>query len=241
MGALFFRSLSEGLQAFVPIACLLAWSRAAARRDQGIGSVWGLVAAVPASLVAGYAFQASVRQAMWEAVLATVMLVPAAWFAAATLRRGDGPPIERGRSSRARLLTAAFAALSVARQAMLIVAVLFAAFAMGSVEAITQVGTGAVAAIALAAAWVFLARWLPRRTVRNATRGCAVVFLVEVAVYAFHKFAEARLLPWSEVLEAATEPYGPDGLYGLYVSYLLIILPLTLALLDLGTSARDHS
>jgi hypothetical protein len=52
-------------------------------------------------------------------------------------------------------------------------------------------------------------------------------------MYAFHESAEARLLPWSDALHAATEPYGPDGVYGRYASGLLFVIPLAAAVLTL--------
>src|SRR5947207_3231378 len=64
------------------------------------------------------------------------------------------------------------------------------------------------------------------RTMHRATVMVAGLFVVQTAVYAFHESAEARLLPWSELLHAATEPYGPDGAYGRYYSALLLVMPL---------------
>ena len=39
------------------------------------------------------------------------------------------------------------------------------------------------------------------------------------------ELTEANVLPYSEPLHWATEPYGPDGLYGQYLTYLLVLLP----------------
>jgi high-affinity iron transporter len=52
-----------------------------------------------------------------------------------------------------------------------------------------------------------------------------LVFLVQLLVYGFHELTEAGVLPFSEPLHLATEPYGPDGRYGKYLSYLLVVLP----------------
>src|ERR1700674_4873769 len=41
-----------------------------------------------------------------------------------------------------------------------------------------------------------------------------LVFVVALVVYSFHEFTEAGVLPRSEALHLATEPYGPDGTYG---------------------------
>src|SRR5207244_12039256 len=53
-----------------------------------------------------------------------------------------------------------------------------------------------------------------------------LVFVVRLLMYGFHELMEANILPCSEPLHGATEPYGPDGLYGKYLTYLLVMLPL---------------
>jgi high-affinity iron transporter len=53
-----------------------------------------------------------------------------------------------------------------------------------------------------------------------------LVFVVQLVIYGFHELAEANVFPYSEPLHWATEPYGPDGRYGQYLSYLLVMLPL---------------
>jgi len=52
------------------------------------------------------------------------------------------------------------------------------------------------------------------------------VFLVQLLIYGFHELTEANILPYSEPLHWATEPYGPDGRYGQYLTYLLVLLPI---------------
>ena len=54
-----------------------------------------------------------------------------------------------------------------------------------------------------------------------------LVFVVQLFIYGFHELTEANVLPYSEPLHWATEPYGPDGRYGKNFTYLLILLPLT--------------
>ena len=45
-----------------------------------------------------------------------------------------------------------------------------------------------------------------------------LLFMLQVAIYSFHEFSEAGLLPNSETLHAATEKFSPDGLYGKWFS-----------------------
>jgi high-affinity iron transporter len=53
-----------------------------------------------------------------------------------------------------------------------------------------------------------------------------LVFVVQLLIYGFHELTEANILPYSEPLHWATEPYGPDGRYGQWLSFMLVILPL---------------
>jgi high-affinity iron transporter len=52
------------------------------------------------------------------------------------------------------------------------------------------------------------------------------VFVVQLFIYGFHELTEANLFPGSEPLHWATEPYGPDGRYGQYLTYMLVLLPM---------------
>ena len=51
------------------------------------------------------------------------------------------------------------------------------------------------------------------------------VFVVQLLIYGFHELTEANIFPYSEPLHWATEPYGPDGVYGQYLTYMLIAVP----------------
>ncbi len=53
-----------------------------------------------------------------------------------------------------------------------------------------------------------------------------MVFVVQLLIYGFHELTEANVLPYSEPLHWATEPYGPDGRYGKYLTYLMVLLPM---------------
>jgi high-affinity iron transporter len=52
------------------------------------------------------------------------------------------------------------------------------------------------------------------------------VFVVQLFIYGFHELTEANLFPNSEALHWATEPYGPDGVYGQWLTYALVLLPM---------------
>ena len=65
---------------------------------------------------------------------------------------------------------------------------------------------------------------------RISTRLFAVGFLGQVLLFGTHEASEVGLLPWSEIVHTATEPYGPDGRYGIYLSELILGLAFTMAI-----------
>src|SRR5438132_1416927 len=44
------------------------------------------------------------------------------------------------------------------------------------------------------------------------------IFVVQLFIYGFHELTEANLIAGSQAWHDATEPYGPDGIYGKYLS-----------------------
>jgi hypothetical protein len=46
--------------------------------------------------------------------------------------------------------------------------------------------------------------------------------MLQIAIYTFHEFAEAGVLPNSEALHAATEKLSPEGLYGQWFSLVMV-------------------
>jgi hypothetical protein len=228
MSNLFFHTLSQGLQAFMPIAAVLVSCRAA--RDVRLSSAVrrGLLAAMPLSFVGGVLFRTSTHQALDEAALAAfaIVMACACWR---LLGRLEQKPIWE-LSNRALTAVSVSSCLIVVRQTLEIASVLqIATIELRSLEATTAIGVGVVTAGV--AAWTFstLAGWLAPDAKRRALATFWVFFIVQSGIYLFHESAEAGLLPWSEVLHAATEPYGPDGLYGVHFSDLLFVAPFAVA------------
>jgi hypothetical protein len=246
---LFLRTISQGLQAFVPIAVALAWFRHCGDGARISGIHRGLLLSAPATVLASWWFQRTPHRALDEAALATCAVAIAGLFAVSVrcerfalggcTRQGFTSVASAARSSSVVNLTIiAATALIVVRQTMEIGSVLeTAAFALRSYDATAAVVQGV--AVSGVTAWLvtWTARRLPETGIRAATRAFSLLFLMQVIVYAFHESAEARLLPWSEVLHLATEPYGPDGVYGIHFSDLLVIGPGLAAAWTIGRSS----
>ena len=46
-----------------------------------------------------------------------------------------------------------------------------------------------------------------------------LLFTVQVVFYAIHEFSEAEILPNSEAIHLATEPYSADGRYSMHIMF----------------------
>ena len=81
---------------------------------------------------------------------------------------------------------------------------------------------GLVAAVAFAIGWARFGHLINAKRFFQVTSIFLLLFMLQVAIYSFHEFTEAGLLPNSEFLHHATEKYSPDGLYGKWFSPLMI-------------------
>jgi len=81
---------------------------------------------------------------------------------------------------------------------------------------------GLAAAIAMAWAWGQFGHLINIKRFFQVTGIFLLLFMTQVAIYTFHEFAEAGVLPNSEALHAATEKFSPDGLYGQWFSVVMV-------------------
>src|SRR4051794_18054083 len=123
------RTISQGLQAFLPIAVTLTWFEREPERHAQAGLRWGMLAAVPATVAAMYGFQRSTRPSVIEAFLAAATLVTALWFLRRVFR-------ERSRASASGLAFALAAVLLIVRQTMEIAATVAAILHLGAADAL---------------------------------------------------------------------------------------------------------
>jgi len=232
----FVITLREGLEAFLIVAISLAYLRKTGRKALIPAIHWGIGASVALSIGAGLLLAKARNQALWEGILGiTAALLVASltvhmWRAGRHMKKDIEGKLE---ASSARIGAGAFwgvfafTLLMITREgmetAMLMNALLF------QVKALNIVG-GALGGTLLAAFVAFLwSRFGHRVNLARFFQVTAIfllVFVVQLLIYGFHELAEAGVLPNSEALHWATEPYGPDGVYGQYLTYMLVALPL---------------
>jgi high-affinity iron transporter len=232
----FVITLREGLEAFLIVAISLAYLRKTGRRGLIPAVHWGIAVSIGLSVWLGVLLARARNQALWEGLLAVVAAVLVAslivhmWRAARHIKS----QIEgRLQESAAKGGVAAFfgvfgfTVLMISREGMETALLMNALlFQIRSVQIIAGAVAGTLVAAFVAWLWsryghrVNLARFF------QVTAVFLAVFVVQLLIYGFHELSEANIFPNSQFLHDVTEPYGPDGMYGQYFSYLLIVLPM---------------
>ncbi len=241
----FVITLREGLEAFLIIAISLAYLRKSGRRELIPAVHWGIALSVLLSIGAAYLFQQASNQALWEGVLALAAAVSVATLTVHMWRTAKKIKSEiegQLRASAGKTGTAAwlgvflFTLLMISREGM------ETALLMGTL--LTQVQTmsilggavaGTLSAAGVAALWSRYGHRVNLALFFQVTAVFLMVFVAQLLIYGFHELTEANVFPGSEALHWATEPYGPEGIYGQYLTYALVAVPLGWLLFAMAT------
>ena len=229
-------TLREGLEAFLIVAISLAYLRKTGR-DRLVPAVhWGIGLSILISIGAAYLFSRASNQALWEGILALVAAVLVGTLIVHMWRHGKRLKREietRLEASAVQLGTKAFVGVFLFTVLMITREGMETALLMGTLilqNSATEIVAGAALGVVCAAfvAWLW-SKYGHRVNLALFFQVTAVflaVFVVQLVIYGLHELTEANLFPGSEPLHWATEPYGPDGRYGQFITYLLVLLPL---------------
>ena len=240
-------TLREGIEAFLIIAITLAWLRKTGRGALAGAVHAGVGVALAASWFASAAFAQAGNQPLWEGALALVTAVLVATFTVHVLRTAK--TLKRDLENRLALAAGAsrgawwgvfaFTVLAITREGMEAALLLASTYVQNDMQDFFAGALlGLAGAAGLALLWgryghrVNLARFL------QVTAVFLLLFTVQLAIYAFHEFTEAGALPFLDnaFWHVASEPYGPEGSYGHWLSYGLVAVPLAwLAFASLGS------
>ena len=232
----FVITLREGLEAFLIVAISLAYLKKTGRAGLLPAVHWGIATSVVVSIGAGLLLSRARNQALWEGVLAIVAAVSVAtlivhmWRTGKKLRKEIEGRLER---SALRTGTAAFigiftfTVLMITREGMETALLMNALlFNIKSAELIAGAVAGTLVAAMVALLW---SRYGHRVNLSRFFQVTAVflgVFVVQLLIYGFHELTEANIgIPNSDWWHWKTEPFGPDGIYGQYLTYALVALP----------------
>jgi high-affinity iron transporter len=221
--------LREGFESFLLVAVILAYLRKTGQRWL-LPAVYSAIAvSVLVSAALGYELQLGVNESLWEGVLGVVAIVMVAtlvihmWKTAPLLKKKMEKRLGEV-SSRTSRWTAfggvfLFTVLMISREGMETALMLLQ---VKDGRLISGALLGLLAAIGMAWAWARFGHLINIRRFFQVTGIFLLLFMVQVAIYSFHEFAEAGLLPNSDALHAATEKFSPDGLYGKWFSLAMV-------------------
>ena len=241
----FVITLREGLEAFLIIAISLAYLRKSGRRELIPAVHWGIGLSVLLSVGAAYLFQQAANQALWEGALALAAAVSVATLTVHMWRTAKKIKSEiEGHLSTSTAKTGSaawagvflFTLLMISREGM--ETALLIGTLLTQLQGTTILGgaiAGTLGAAAIAMLWSRYGHRVNLGLFFQVTAIFLLVFVVQLLIYGFHELTEANVFPNSEALHWATEPYGPDGIYGQYLTYLLVAGPLSWLLFAMAT------
>jgi high-affinity iron transporter len=248
----FVITLREGLEAFLIVAISLAYLRKTGRHNLLPAVHWGIGASILVSVGAGILLSRAANQALWEGVLALAAavlvgtLIVHMWRAGKHLKRDIEGRLEASSvktGAAAFLGVFGFTLLMITREGMETALLMNALiFQLASFDILMGAIAGTIIAAAIAWLWTRYGRRVNLAQFFQVTAVFLVVFVIQLVIYGVHELTEANIFPGSQPWHDATEPYGPDGIYGQYLTYLLVALPLGWLLISnmFGRAAPQH-
>jgi high-affinity iron transporter len=229
-------TMREGIEAFLIVAITAAYLRKTGRRALLPAVWWGVGTAVLLSVAASLLFQRAENKPLWEGLLAGAAGIMVASMViymrrvARRLKNDIGVKIEEAAAKPgvgALIGVFTFTLFMIVREgmetALLIGALLFQS---GSKHFFAGAIVGLCLAASLAWAWSRFGHRIDLGRFFQVTAVFLMIFVVQLVIYSFHEFTEARILPIdNDYWHITTEPYGPDGVYGQWLTYLMVLIP----------------
>ncbi len=242
----------EGVEAFLIAAFTLAFLQQTGRQHLVPAVWWGIAVAVLSSALVGVAL--AVAGGMSPAAEGWLALAAAALVISCTqhiLRHGKRLAGEiRARMARASETKGrgawwavfGFVVLMIGREGVETATMIASLARAGDMQHLLAGATiGVLCAATLAFAWARFGRRVDLSLFFRVTAVFMVLFSIQLVIYALHEFSEAGVLPLvdNEWWHLATEPYGPEGVYGAWLSYSLVLLPLGFLIAGLMRKPRS--
>jgi high-affinity iron transporter len=232
----FVITLREGIEAFLIVAISVSYLRKMGRETLLKPVYWGIAASLFTSAAAGYLFSFASNQALWEGTLAVAAAILVAtlvvhmWRAGRTFKARIQQRLKIAAESpdwRAWLGVFVFIVLMITREGMetaLLLGTLL--FQMNAPRILLGALLGVAGAAVVAFLWSRYSHLVDLRRFLQVTAVFLLVFVGQLLLYGVHELSEANVFPNSSAIHDATEPYGPDGIYGQWISFSLIAVPL---------------
>ena len=235
----------EGFEAFLTVAIIVAYLKKTGRNPLLPAVWWGIAISVIASAGLGYVLQ-KINQPLWEGVLALVAAVLVVsfvihiWRVAPTMKRDMEAKLEqRASSAWAWLGVFGFTLLMITREGMETALMLIQ---VGNMPRFwLGCALGLAAAAGMSWLWAHYGHRVNVKRFFQVTGLFLLLFTVQIVFYAIHEFSEAEILPNSEAIHLATEPYSADGRYSMHIMFgMVAICALWLATVTLIDRAKQR-
>ena len=242
--------LREGFESFLLVAVIFTYLRRSGQKWLGSAVFVAILIGLSASAALGYLLKFGVSDTTLEQVLGTTLGGYVSYFLNnESLREGIlgliaivmvgtlvvhmwklGPKIQQRMTHRLDVVSSRASRFAAAAGVFLFTFVMITREGMETALMLMQVHdqllSGALLGLAAAAifawAWVRFGHLINVKRFFQVTGIFLLLFMAQVAIYSFHEFSEAGMLPNSEVLHAATEKLSPDGLYGKWFSVFMV-------------------
>ncbi len=220
--------LREGFEAFLIVSVILAYLKRTGGARLLPWAYWGIGASIAVSGAMGLWMSRGVNEPLWEGALgfvAAVMvttLVIQMWRQGRYMKQNIEKKVE---DLSAKPASAAgwgvflFTLFMIAREGMETVLMLIQ---VPQHAVIAGAGLGVLAAAAFALLWVRLSRFINLKAFFQVTGLFLLLFVIQILIYSVHEFSETGLIPNSEGFHAASEPYGPEGIYGRWYPIVMV-------------------
>lgn len=225
--------LREGFEAFLIVSIVITYLRKSGQKLLTPAVYAAIATALVLSAGIGYWLSQAtegVNQALWEGILGLVAIVLVASLIihmrriAPRLKQTMHAQLDEATTGRSRWMAMLgvflFTVLMITREGMETALLLLQVHGQLLAGALL----GLAAATLLAVAWARFGHLINMKRFFQVTSLFLVLFLIQIAVYTFHEFSEAGLLPNSEALHAATEVWSPDGEYGKWFSSSIVLI-----------------
>jgi high-affinity iron transporter len=218
------------------VAISLAYLRKSGRLELIPAVRWGIALSILISIAGAFLFQRAANHSLWEAVLCFIAAISVAsmtvhmWRTARRIKKDieghlSSSTMKTGRAAFVGVFL--FTLLMMTREGMETALLMWTLlFQVKSMSVITGAVIGTSCAALVAWLWSRYGHRVNLALFFQVTAVFLFVFVIQLLVYGFHELMEANIFPYSQPLHGATEPYGPDGIYGKYLTYLLVMLPL---------------
>jgi high-affinity iron transporter len=228
----FVITLREGLEAFLIVAISLAYLRKSGWQSLVRAVYIGVAAGLTVSAIGGYLLYNASNQEFLEGPLAIVAAVSVAWMVVHMWRAGRFMKRDiEGRLGQSAVRAGAaafvgvflFTVLMIGREGMETALLLMQL--KDTLDLATGATLGLLGAAGVAWLWSRYGYRINMGLFFQVTAIFLLVFVVQLLVYGVHEMSEQGYVPFSEAVHNATEEWGPDGRFGVWLTYLLVLAP----------------